>query len=89
MTESAGRALEQSEEELQLIIEELCSKKVEEFALYGYENVSSREIWKCVSEKYNGALPPLHQLVNDILSLKASKFMNWMTLNAYKGVDLD
>lgn len=70
-------------------IRQLCADKAEEFALYGYENVTSEEIWQCVSASYSGTLPSLHRLVNDILSLKVTKFMNWMTLKAYKGVDLD
>lgn len=72
-------------------IEELCVSKAEEFALIGYENVTGEEIWKCVSEinKYvDENLPPIHQIVNDILTLKPTKFMNWLTLNAYKGFDL-
>lgn len=69
-------------------IEQLCADKADEFALYGYEHVTSREIWLCVSESYKQTLPPLHRLVNDILSLKVTTFMNWMTANAYKGIDL-
>lgn len=70
-------------------IRQLCADKAAEFALYGYENVTSEEIWLCVSEAYSETLPSLHRLVNDILSLKVTKFMNWMTLKAYKGIDLD
>lgn len=74
---------------LDQVIEQLCATKVEEFKLYGYENVTNEEIWKCVSESYRGTMPPLYQLTNDILSLKVTTFMNWMTINAYKGIDLD
>ena len=66
-------------------IERLCISKAEEFHLLGYENVTGKEIWDCVSSKYtDGAYPPLHRLVNDILSLKPHQFMNWMTLKIYK-----
>ena len=66
-------------------IEKLCISKAEEFRLLGYENVTGKEIWDCVSANYkDGAIPPLHRLVNDILSLKANRFMNWMTLKIYK-----
>lgn len=75
--------------DMEQVIKQLCINKVEEFKLYGYEHVTSREVWMCVSEGYKGTLPPLYQLANDILSLKPTKFMNWMTVKAYKGIDLD
>lgn len=75
--------------DLKRIIDDLCQSKAEEFAQYGYENVTGEQVWQCVSDKYGEEIPALHQLVNDILSLKASRFMNWMTLNAYKGAGLD
>ena len=74
------------DEELSRMIEELCISKAEEFHLIGYEHVSGQEVWECVSEKYKKTgLPELHELVNDILSLKVMKFMNFMTISAYKG----
>ncbi|WP_424768795.1 post-transcriptional regulator [Paenibacillus sp. sgz302251] len=74
------------DEDLNLVIEELCNSKAEEFRQIGYEYVTGKEVWECVSEKYikNGQ-PELHQLVNDILSLKVTRFMNFMTMSAYKG----
>ncbi|HEY0827240.1 MAG TPA: post-transcriptional regulator [Bacilli bacterium] len=74
-----------TEDEMNKWIEELCHSKSEEFRMIGYEHVTGREIWACVSEKYK-EIPPLHRVVNDILSLKVTKLMNWMTMNAYKGV---
>lgn len=74
-------------EDVKKDIERLCADKAAEFVLYGYENVTGQQVWACVSEKYkeDGNLPPLYQLVNDILSLKVTTYMNWMMLNAYKG----
>ncbi|RJE91019.1 hypothetical protein D3P07_02805 [Paenibacillus sp. 1011MAR3C5] len=73
-------------EELDVMIEELCHSKAEEFRLIGYEHVDGKEIWDCVSAKYaKTGQPELHQLVNDILSLKITQFMNFMTLSAFKG----
>ncbi|KRE46854.1 post-transcriptional regulator [Paenibacillus sp. Soil522] len=75
-----------TDEELSRMIEELCNSKAEEFHLIGYEHVTGQEVWACVSEKYNTkGQPELHQMVNDILSLKVMKFMNFMTISAYKG----
>lgn len=75
-----------SEFELNEVIESLCLSKVDEFIMLGYEHVSGKDIWDCVSDKYRKTgVPPLHQIVNDILSLKSTQFMNWMTLSVYKG----
>ncbi|NIK69813.1 post-transcriptional regulator [Paenibacillus sp. BK720] len=74
------------DEDLNNAIEQLCNSKAEEFHLIGYEHVTGKEIWECVSEKYNKTgHPELHQIVNDILSLKVTKFMNFMTLSAFRG----
>lgn len=75
-----------SEAELNAIVEQLCNSKAEEFALLGYDSVSGQDIWDCVSDKYKKGIPPLHQVVNDILSLRTTHFMNWMTMNVvYRG----
>ena len=71
-------------EELNYWIERLCVSKAEEFHLLGYEQVTGQDIWDCVSDGYQNDYPRLHQLVNDILSLKVTKFMNWMTMSIYK-----
>ncbi len=72
-----------SEEELFKQVYELCKSKSEEFALLGYENVTPKEIWMCVSSSYK-EFPALHRLVNDILSLKTTKYMNWQMMNVYR-----
>ncbi|WP_270164588.1 post-transcriptional regulator [Paenibacillus sp. SYP-B4298] len=67
-------------------IKPLCESKAEEFHLVGYEHVTAIEIWECVRSKYHKqGTPALHQIVNDILSLKVTKFMNFMTLSALRG----
>ncbi|MFC7681307.1 post-transcriptional regulator [Paenibacillus sp. GCM10028914] len=79
-----------SDEELTATIEMICSSKVEEFRMIGYEYVTTDDIWRCVSSKYEKkGIPPLHQLVNDVLSLKATSLMNYMTISAYKGSPFD
>nr|WP_248930952.1 post-transcriptional regulator [Paenibacillus hamazuiensis] len=63
----------------------MCNSKAEEFRMLGYEQVTGRDIWDCVSDKYHKTgMPALHRVVNDILSLKVTQFMNWMTMNIYK-----
>jgi len=66
-------------------IEQICASKAQEFRMMGYEQVTGADIWDCVSSKYKQEMPPLHRLVNDILTLKANTFMNWLLINAYKG----
>lgn len=66
-------------------IDNLCEMKAWEFTLFGYQDVQKDDIWQCVSESYQGELPPLHRFVNDILSLKPDRWMNWMMMQALKG----
>jgi hypothetical protein len=75
---------ELTSEELNKVIEQLCHSKAEEFKLLGYEHVTGLDVWQCVSSRYKKESPPLHQVVNDILSLKVTQFMNWITIQAYK-----
>ncbi|PZE19454.1 post-transcriptional regulator [Paenibacillus xerothermodurans] len=76
---------ELSEMELNEVIENICNSKADEFRMLGYEHVTGREVWECVSDKYiKQGTPPLHRIVNDILSLKVTQFMNWMTMSIYK-----
>lgn len=81
-----GATPELSEADLNRMIEELCESKAEEFRLLGYEQVSGADIWACVSDSYRKTgMPPLHAVVNDILSLKVTRFMNFITLSLYRG----
>lgn len=77
---------ELSELELNEMLEDLCRSKAEEFHLIGYEQVTGADVWECVSDKYHKkGTPAMHQVVNDILSLKVTQFMNYITLNMYRG----
>lgn len=77
---------EMSEIELNETIELLCLSKAEEFHLIGYDHVTGADVWECVSDKYHKkGTPPLYEIVNDILSLKVTQFMNFITLNMYRG----
>ncbi len=67
-------------------LQTLCQSKAEEFELIGYDKINKDEIWRYFESKYHNQYPPLHRLVNEILSLKITTFMNWETMNAYKGI---
>ncbi|RXT14752.1 post-transcriptional regulator [Ammoniphilus sp. CFH 90114] len=72
-------------EDLKKQMSQVCRSKAEEFQMLGYENVTPEEIWECVSSAYKKEIPLIHRIVNDILSLKVTKFMNWMTMKVYRG----
>ncbi|WP_310552018.1 post-transcriptional regulator [Paenibacillus glufosinatiresistens] len=74
-------------EELSRELEDMCRSKAEEFRLLGYEYVNARDIWEYVSRNYaKEGTPPLYRVVNDIYSLKANAYMNYLTISAYKGL---
>lgn len=73
-----------SSEELNEVIEQLCHSKAKEFRMFGYEQVTGEDIWHCVSSRYTEGIPALYKVVNDILSLKSTTFMNWLTMQIYK-----
>lgn len=74
------------QEELRVTTKDILVSKKEEFHMLGYDAVTEDDIWECVTSKYKqDAWPSMHKLVNDIYSLKPVAFMNWLTLNAYKG----
>lgn len=72
-------------DQLKVELKDVCQSKAEEFHLLGYENVTLDEVWECVASAYRKEIPPLHKVVNDILSLSVTKFMNWMTMKIYRG----
>jgi hypothetical protein len=86
---AASLSEDMTEQELNEWIERLCISKAEEFAMLGYDNITGKDVWECVSDKYQKkGVPRLHQIVNDILSLKVTQFMNWMTMGIYKNSEL-
>ncbi|WP_172193972.1 post-transcriptional regulator [Saccharibacillus qingshengii] len=67
----------------------LCRDKAEEFHYLGYEQATWEDVWRCVNRKYAGAQdPPLHQIVNDILTLRIDGLMNYLTIAALKETPL-
>lgn len=71
--------------ELNEVLAELCDNKAEEFHLLGYDQVTGADVWECVSDKYRKGQPALHQIVNDIMTLRVTQFMNFITLSMYRG----
>jgi hypothetical protein len=75
-----------NEQDFNAVIEDICNSKADELRMLGYESVTGKDVWDCISAKYK-ELPPLHRMVNDILSLRATGLMNWMTLSAWKDAE--
>ncbi len=75
-----------TDDELERIVMQLCQMKAEEFQLLGYDLITGQDIWDCVSDGYKKGFPAMHQLASDILTLKTTAYMNWMTMSVvYKG----
>ncbi|AKG35847.1 post-transcriptional regulator [Paenibacillus durus] len=76
-----------NQEVLDKELEAMCRSKAEEFRLLGYEYVTAKDIWECVSRNYaKEGTPQIHRIVNDIYSLKVTTYMNYLTISAYKGL---
>lgn len=61
--------------------------KAEEFVILGYEDISIEDLWRFLTEKVwkkpkEGIR--VHELVSDVLSLKAGDFMNFATVEAFR-----
>jgi hypothetical protein len=72
--------------ELKKKLQEILESKRDEFHMLGYDGATIDEIWECVISKYKKEWPQFFQTVNDIYALKPTTFMNWLTMNAYKGI---
>lgn len=72
------------------LIECVLESKAREFALMGYSQATSSDIWNCLQEKVWKGNPVmrLHEIVQDIFHLKTSIYMSYLTINAYKDDDL-
>lgn len=61
--------------------------KMEEFHLIGYDRATVEELWDCVLAKLKKEkeFVRIHNLVRIILTLKATDYMTWLTVDAYRG----
>lgn len=75
----------QPAERVRAQVDVILESKVEEFHLLGYDAVTRDDIWECVTTTYKQKWPHIHQIVNDIFSLKPTTLMNWLTMNAFRG----
>lgn len=61
----------------------LCTSKVEEFHLLGYDQVNVNDVWEFVCNKIPSDTP-LHRVVDVILSIRIMDFMNYQTITTLK-----
>ena len=70
------------------LVEPAMRSKMEEFRLFGYEEVTEEIVWQFLQQKKwkNRKIEELklYELVNDILAVKISEVMNFMTMEVFK-----
>ncbi|MGG0382683.1 post-transcriptional regulator [Priestia filamentosa] len=70
------------------LVEPAMRSKMEEFRLFGYEEVTEEIVWQFLQQKKwkNRKIEELklYELVNDILGVKISEVMNFMTIEVFK-----
>lgn len=67
-------------------MEPVLTSKVEEFHLLGYDKATKEEIWNCVTERLRKKKTyiPFYMFTDELLNLKASIYMTWLTVHSYK-----
>jgi hypothetical protein len=70
------------------LVEPAMRSKMEEFRLFGYEEVTEEIVWQFLLQKKWKKRKieelKLYELVNDILAVKISEVMNFMTMEVFK-----
>ncbi|WP_158217567.1 post-transcriptional regulator [Lottiidibacillus patelloidae] len=67
----------------------VITSKLEELHMLGYERATVDEIWKVVLKKRKKKTeePLMHDLINDILRVTPTDYMNWLTTEAITNDD--
>jgi hypothetical protein len=85
-----GGAVEMEKEQLTTLREQLMPAlvcKQDEFRLLGYHQVTIEQIWECLFYKKWKKISEekkLFELVEDILSLRVSDYMSFLTMQTYQ-----
>ncbi|MCD8509001.1 MAG: post-transcriptional regulator [Bacillus sp. (in: Bacteria)] len=70
-------------------LEPVLTSKAEEWQLLGYEKVTEEDVWACFMAKLSKLTVPetvtAHWIVGEVFRLKVTEYMNWLTMEAYKG----
>lgn len=64
--------------------------KRKELLVMGYSKTTNNDIWNCLVDRVWQGNPDkrLHEVVQDILHLSSSVYMNYLTLSTYQDDDL-
>jgi hypothetical protein len=73
-------------DEQKTIIQPVIESKLEEFHLIGYEDVTEAELWGYLNQKKWKKRQEfsLHQVVSDVLTVKITDVMSYVTIESYK-----
>lgn len=73
-------------DEQKAIIQPVIESKLEEFHLIGYEDVTEVELWAYLNQKKWKKRQEfsLHQVVSDVLTVKITDVMSYVTIESYK-----
>lgn len=78
--------MEKYKEKVQPVIQ----SKVDELHLLGYDRVTENEVWECMIKKVwkkQHEEKKLYEVVNDILTLSANDYMNYLSMQALTATD--
>ena len=66
--------------------------KMEEFQLIGYGHIEEKQIWDYLENKKwkkDEGDKMLHQIINDIMTVKAGDIINFMAMQSYKNTSFE
>ncbi len=71
-------------------VKPVLDSKRKEFFIIGYSKTTNDDIWDCLVDRIWEGNPNkrLHEVVQDILHLTSSVYMNYLTLSTYQDDDL-
>lgn len=64
--------------------------KLEEFQILGYRDISEPQLWEYLLKKKWKKVKEemkLHQVIQDIFSIKVSDYLNYVTIESYKSTE--
>jgi Post-transcriptional regulator len=68
------------------LLKPVLHSKVEEFKLLGYSRATREDVWNCLTKKVWKGDPEkrLYQVVEDILHLRSTIYMSYLTVQSYQ-----
>jgi hypothetical protein len=82
--------IEKNDEHFHSQVGPVLQSKLEEFRILGYMEISEPELWEYLLKKKWKKVKEeikLHQVIQDILSVKVSDYLSYATVEAYKATE--